>query len=402
MRIALIADTFPPLRASGAVQLRDLTREFVRQGHSLSVLLPAPDQSEPWKLEEFEGAQVLRLKAPRTKDIGYVRRTLAELVMPFAMWRNLRKSPLAKERWDGVVWYAPSIFHGPLVSSLKKSSACKSYLIIRDIFPEWAVDMGLMGRGLPYRFFDAVAKYQYSVADVIGVQTPGNRRYFKPWLEHPGRHLEVLQNWLDKPSKMRCSIRVEETALAGRKVFVYAGNMGVAQGMTILLDLAKKLYSRKDIGFLFVGRGSEAVRLKSEAQLRQLDNVVFFDEIDPDEISDLYAQCDIGVVALDSRHKSHNIPGKFLTYMQSGLPVLANINAGNDLAQMIRDEGIGQVCETNRVDELLLLTEKLLDQIQADSGLSARCRALFERKFAVENTVKQIVAALSGAKAAQS
>ena len=402
MRIALIADTFPPLRTSGAVQLRDLTREFMRQGHSLSVLLPAPDQSEPWKLEEFDGAKVLRLKAPRTKDIGYVRRTLAELAMPFAMLHNLRKSPLAKERWDGVVWYAPSIFHGPLVSSLKKSSACKSYLIIRDIFPEWAVDMGLMGRGLPYRFFDAVAKYQYSVADVIGVQTPGNQRYFKPWLERPGQRLEVLQNWLDKPSQMRCSIRLEETALAGRKVFVYAGNMGVAQGMTILLDLAEKLYFRKDLGFLFVGRGSDAVRLKAEAQLRQLDNVVFFDEIDPDEISDLYAQCDIGVVALDSRHKSHNIPGKFLTYMQSGLPVLANINAGNDLAQMIRDERVGQVCETNRVDELLLLTEKLLDHIQADSSLSARCTALFEREFAVENTVKQIVEALSEAKVAQS
>lgn len=399
MRIALIADTFPPLRSSGAVQLRDLSREFVRQGHSLCVLLPAPDQREPWKLEDFDSAQLLRLKAPRTKDIGYVRRTLAELAMPFAMLQNLRKSPLAEEQWDGVVWYAPSIFHGPLVSALKNSSACNSYLIIRDIFPEWAVDMGLMGRGLPFRFFDAVARYQYSVADVIGMQTPGNRRYFEPWLAHPGRQLEVLQNWLDKPSQMRCSIRVDQTVLAGRKVFVYAGNMGVAQGMDILLDLAEKLRSRPDFGFLFVGRGSDSARLKAAAQTRQLDNVVFFDEIHPDEIPDLYTQCDAGIVALDPRHKSHNIPGKFLTYMQSGLPVLANINAGNDLAQMIQDEGVGQVCETNRVDELILLTEKLLDQIETDSSLSARCTALFEREFAVENTVKQIVAALSATKA---
>ena len=399
MRIALIADTFPPLRTSGAVQLHDLSREFVRQGHELTVLLPSPGLAQPWLLEDFDGARVLRLKAPQTKDIGYIRRTLAELAMPFAMLRNLRKSPLAMERWDGVVWYAPSIFHGPLVSSLKKASACKSYLIIRDIFPEWAVDMGLMGRGLPYRFFDAVARYQYSVADVIGVQTPGNRRYFEPWLAHPGRHLEVLQNWLDKPSQMRCSIRVDQTVLAGRKVFVYAGNMGVAQGMDILLNLAEKLRSRPDVGFLFVGRGSDAARLKAAAQTRQLDNVVFFDEIHPDEIPDLYAQCYAGIVALDPRHKSHNIPGKFLTYMQSGLPVLANINAGNDLAQMIRDERVGQVCETNQVDELLLLTEKLLDQIGTDSGLSARCTALFERGFAVENTVKQIVAALSATQA---
>lgn len=401
MRIALIADTFPPLRSSGAVQLRDLSREFARQGHSLCVLLPAADQTEFWKLEERDGVQVVRLKAPQTKDIGYVRRTLSELAMPFAMLRNLRKSTFATERWDGVLWYAPSIFHGPLVSALKKSSDCKSYLIIRDIFPEWAVDMGLMGRGLPYRFFDAVARYQYSVADVIGVQTPGNRLYFDRWMAQPGRKLEVLQNWLDKPAQARCSIRVDETTLAGRKVFVYAGNMGVAQGIDILLDLAEKLRSRPDVGFLFVGRGSDAVRLKVAAQSRQLDNIAFFDEIDPDEIPDLYAQCAAGIVALDPRHKSHNIPGKFLTYMQSGLPVLANINAGNDLALMIRDEGVGQVCETNQVDELLLLTEKLLDQIEADSDMSDRCTALFEREFAVENTVKQIVAALSATEAAR-
>lgn len=395
MRIALIADTFPPLRTSGAVQLRDLSREFARQGHSLCVLLPSPDQREPWKLEEFDGAQVLRLKAPRTKDIAYARRTLAEFAMPFAMLRNLRKSPLAKEQWDGVVWYAPSIFHGPLVNALKKSSRCKGYLIIRDIFPEWAVDMGLMGRGMPYRFFDAVARYQYSVADVVGVQTPGNRRYFASWLERPDRQLEVLQNWLDKPAQSQCSIRVDETALAGRKVFVYAGNMGVAQGMDILLDLAEKMRSRPDVGFLFVGRGSDSARLMATAQLRQLDNVVFFDEINPDEIPSLYAQCDVGIVALDPRHKSHNIPGKFLTYMQSGLPVLANINAGNDLAQLIRDKRVGQVCEANQVGELLSLAEKLLDQIKTDSGLSTRCTSLFEREFAVENTVKQIVEALS-------
>jgi glycosyltransferase involved in cell wall biosynthesis len=130
--------------------------------------------------------------------------------------------------------------------------------------------------------------------------------------------------------------------------------------------------------------------------------VVFFDEIDPEEIPDLYAQCEAGIVALDPRHKSNNIPGKFLTYMQSGKPVLATINGGNDLAQLIQDERVGHVCETYRVDELMLLTEKLLDQIEIDAGLSSRCSALFEREFSVENTVKQIVAAFSATEAARS
>jgi glycosyltransferase involved in cell wall biosynthesis len=395
LRIALIADTFPPLRTSGAVQLRDLSREFARQGHKLTVLLPSADLDKPWQTEEMEGVRVLRLKAPRTKDVNYVRRTIAEFFMPFAMRRNLRSSPLANERWDGIVWYSPSIFHGPLASALKEASGCKGYLIIRDIFPEWAVDMGLMGRGLPYRFFSAVARYQYSVADVIGVQTPGNISYFDSWQQGGSRKLEVLQNWLDKPAHARCPIRVNETSLVGRKVFVYAGNMGVAQGMDILLDLAEKLSSRSDIGFLFVGRGSDAQRLRNAAQARGLANVLFFDEIHPDEIPDLYAQCSVGMVALDPRHKSHNIPGKFLTYMQCGLPVLANVNAGNDLVKMIRDRQVGQVCGSNRVNELIDLAQRVLEQINSDTELGARCRNLFEREFSVEQSVRQIVTALS-------
>lgn len=395
MRLVLIADTFPPYRTSGAVQLRDLSREFARQGHELTVMLPNSEQNCPWIMEEMDGVKVLRLKAPKIKDVGYVRRTFGELLMPFAMLRQLRKSPLAFERWDGVIWYAPSIFHGPLAKTLKNRSKCAGYLIIRDIFPEWAVDMGLMGRGLPYRFFDAIARYQYSVADIIGVQTPGNLGYFRKWSGQPGRKLEILQNWLEKPAKVPCSIRIENTKLAGRKVFVYAGNMGVAQGMDIILDLATKMQDRPDVGFLFVGRGSDAARLKARAINDQLENVIFYDEIHPDEIPDLYSQCSVGIVALDPRHKSHNIPGKFLTYMQSGLPTLANINAGNDLANLIRNEQVGQVCESNQIADLQLLAEKLLAQISTDPGMSERCRGLFDREFAVEKTVKQIVSALS-------
>lgn len=395
MRIALIADTFPPLRTSGAVQLRDLSREFARQGHALTVMLPAASLSSPWSLEDFQGVQVLRLRAPNTKDINYVNRTINEFLMPFSMLRNLRKSPLSAERWDGVVWYAPSIFHGPLSNALKKASGCKGYLIIRDIFPEWAADMGLMGRGLPYKFFKVVANYQYSVADVIGVQTPGNEAYFENWQQRAGRRLEVLQNWLAEAPFAGCSIEIAKTTLNGRKIFVYAGNMGVAQGMGILLDLAEKLIHRTDVGFLFVGRGGGVKKLATDAQARGLKNVLFQDEIHPDEIPGLYAQCQVGLVALDPRHKSHNIPGKFLTYMQSGLPVLANINAGNDLVQMIKDERVGQVCESNRVEELLELTEKLLDQIGKDTEFEIRCKRLFARHFKVERTVKQIVNALT-------
>lgn len=400
MRIALIADVFPPLRSSGAVQLRDLSLELLRQGHQPTVMIPAADIEQPWLLEDMNGVQVLRLKAPKTKDIGYVRRTINEFLMPFAMHKNLGKSALSDVKWDGVVWYSPTIFLGPMANALKKSSACRSYLIIRDIFPEWAVDMGLLGHGLPYQFFKSIERYQYSVANVIGVQTPANLPYFDVWSSTPGRSVEVLQNWLADAPDVGCSISVADGPLAGRTIFVYAGNMGVAQGMGILMDLAERLLGRRDIGFVFVGRGSDAKRLHEDASARGLDNVVFHDEIDPSEIPGLYAQCHVGVVALDPRHKTHNIPGKFLSYMQSGLPVLASINPGNDLAELIQSEGVGRVCTDHSVDTLQPLALELVDEVAAagisNTSVSARCKALSAKLFSPEAAAKLIVAALAG------
>jgi hypothetical protein len=101
------------------------------------------------------------------------------------------------------------------------------------------------------------------------------------------------------------------------------------------------------------------------------------------------------LVALDARHKSHNIPGKFLTYIQSGLPVLANVNAGNDLADLIRTERVGQVCESYQLDELELRALALLDAVEVDTQMSGRCIQLFNRQFSSEQAVRQIVTALS-------
>lgn len=394
MQIALITHHYPPLRTSGAVQLYDLSLEFVRQGHEVTVVVATGDLSRPWQIDSCNGVQVVRLRTPRFLDVGYVRRTISEFCMPFSMLWNLRKSPLGEQRWDGVVWYSPTIFLGPIVSVLRKSSGCKSYLIIRDIFPEWAVDMGLMGRGGAYRFFKAIANYQYSVADIIGVQSPGNLTYFTEWQRRFRRKSEVLQNWLSDLPNTGCSISVSKTVLAGRKIFVYAGNMGIAQGMGILLELAELLKDRTDIGFLFVGRGSDAQRLCADACDRGLANVVFFDEIPPDEIPGLYAQCHVGLVALDPRHKTHNIPGKFLSYLQSGLPVLATVNHGNDLVTLINSAGVGQVCTDASALTLKRLAEDLLDDLGNAFPLSARCKSLAARLFSPDVAARQIVEAL--------
>jgi glycosyltransferase involved in cell wall biosynthesis len=180
--------------------------------------------------------------------------------------------------------------------------------------------------------------------------------------------------------------------LAGRKIFVYIGNVGVAQGIEIFIDLIQCLRHRKDIGFLFVGRGSEFPKLEAERVSRDLDNVLFFDEIDSSEIPGLLAQCHVGLVALHPDHKTHNIPGKFVSYARYGLPVLARVNGGTDLERLIEERGVGRVYVGYAVDELKRLAEELADDDSLRSSMSERGRELGRIMFSPETAARQIVA----------
>ena len=394
MRILIIVDTYVPANISAALQMHDLALEFVRQGHRPTVIVPAAELESTWRIDSLEGVEVLRIKALRTKDVGYVRRALAELLLPFLLYRGLLKSPLAKESWNGVVWYSPTIFFGPLVQLLKRRHGIKAYLILRDLFPDWAVDAGIMRRGLAYRFFKWVERYQYQIANVIGVQTPGNVALVQATAVHGKARIEVLDNWLCEPSVGETSISLAATPLANKTVFVYAGNMGAAQGMDCLLELASDLRERNDVGFLFVGRGSEVERLREFAANQDLRHVMFLDEIDAKAIPSLLAQCHVGLIALDPRHTTHNIPGKFLTYLRAGLPVLASINPGNDLEQLIDSEGVGYVCVEDAKQKLNQLAVKLLDTPGLRAEMACRGRVLADKKYSSASAVQRVVAGL--------
>jgi len=375
--------------------MRDLAQQLLQQGHEPIVVVPTDNLSKAWVSELLDGVQVFRLAAFKIIDVGFFRRAINEMLLSFTMLYGLRKSNFPITKLDAVVWYSPTIFFGPLVSALKRSSKCPSYLILRDIFPEWALDLGILRKGPVYYLFKLVARYQYSVADTIGVQTSANLKYLEYWNKKSNRKLEVLNNWLADAPKQGTSISIDNTTLKGRKIFVYVGNMGIAQGMDVLVDLAECLSCRHDIGFLFVGRGTEVERLQESVVTRRLHNVIFFDEIDSREVPSLLDQCHIGLVALHPKHQSHNIPGKFLTYLQAGIPVLARINPGTDLVKIINEEGVGKVYVGDNIDEFKNVAEHLVRNDSELQHMSINCLSLYKRSFTSNNAATQVVSSLT-------
>ena len=395
MKIALISAHYPPQKTSCAVQMRDLARELVKMGHNPIVIVPVEETNQSIYIEKIENIQILRIPTFKISDVGNIRRAINEILMPFNMISGLKKNFSLIKSLDAVVWYSPTIFFGPLIRYIKKSSNCKSYLILRDMFPEWALDLGILKKNLIYYFLKKVANYQYSLADTIGVQTFSNLKYFKDLPIEKKSNIEVLNNWLSPSINKKCSISINDTKLKDKKILVYIGNMGVAQGIKILIELADSLKNRKNIGFVFVGRGSELNKLKNYVVKKDLDNVLFFDEIDPDEISDLLKMCHIGLISLDPLHKSHNIPGKLLAYLQSGLPVLARVNTGTDLQKIIEKENLGVVSNSSKANEIKILVENLLANDANLKSISERCRLISSKMFSSKSAAEQIVSSLS-------
>ena len=393
MRLLLVTDTYPPSRISGALQMRDLARALVDQGHRPLVLTPA-NSGAAVSLACEDGVEVLRVRAPRTKDVPYWRRTLAEFALPWILLRGLRRSTLADEVWEGVVWYSPTIFLGPVAKAVKRRHGCSGYLIVRDLFPDWAVDAGVMRKsGVPYRLFKAIERHQYRQADVIGVQTPSNA----PLVAHDApaaTRIEVLHNWLSPPPVVADARPVPLRHLEGRINFVYAGNMGVAQDMDAFVALAHRMRERTDVGFVFVGRGSEAARLK--AQAHDSPNLLVLDEVDPAALPGLLARCHVGIVALHPSHSTHNIPGKLLTYLHAGLPVLARVNSNNDLVALVEQECIGRVVAGDDPMQLHAHALALVDDPDLRSAMGQSGRALALRMFSPEGAARDVVAALRG------
>lgn len=394
MRLAIITESYAPLNTSAAVQLAALARALQDQGHTPVVIAPVMQGDVPVVHDRVDGVDVIRLRVPVKKGKSYARRLLYEAMMPFAMrqqWKKIAET----QTLDGVIWYSPSIFHGIFARFLKRRHGAGTYLVLRDIFPDWAVDIGVMTRRNPaYWVFKLVERYQYRTADTIGVQTPGNLPFLQSWAVPGTRSVEVLHNWQSTATAEPCSIDLASSSLAKRRIFVYAGNIGVAQHMDLFVDLATAMQDRTDVGFVFVGRGDKFDRIAQDARARGLDNLLCYNEINSGEIPALYGQCDFGIVSLHPSHTTHNIPGKFISYVAHGLPVLAAVNPGNDLIDLIRDSGVGCAIDTVVLSELEQAARTLLDDPQAHQTRKHACLTLTNARFKAKAAATQIVAAL--------
>ncbi|WP_078129382.1 glycosyltransferase family 4 protein [Leptospira alexanderi] len=395
MRICIIVDDYLPSSTKVAAKMmHELAVKFKEKGHEITVVTPGVDLDESYKRKSLDGVSILQFASGRIKNVSKITRLINELMLSKRAWRYLKKY-FIQNRHDLIIYYSPSIFWGSLVFRLKKLWRVPSYLILRDFFPQWVIDNGIIReKSLMACFFRYYEKLNYKTANWIGIQSPANMEWFsKKFPEFENTRL--LYNWatdspvLNKENFYRKKLNLEE-----KVVFFYGGNIGKAQDMMNLVRLADKMKSRTDVAFLLVGTGDEVGIVRKSIQDLKLNNMILLDSVPQEEFKIMLAEFDIGLFTLHFNHKTHNFPGKILGYMVQGKPILGVVNPGNDLKKILEDSQSGLITiagddEGLYKNALILLDDKIRKQMGKNANL------LLRNKFSVDNAVDTVLEALS-------
>ena len=397
MRILIVTVYYLPSPEACSKLIHDLGKDLQQQGHEVIILTPSESTTQDLELSEEDGLQIARIKMGRIKGASRALRAWREIRLSATLWRKGKE--LFKEYpCDLIIFYSPTIFFGPLIQKLKSLWHCPAYLILRDIFPQWAVDLGVLKKGLVWSYFRWMELRQYAAADVIGVQSPANLNYFAEQLPHQDYQLEVLYNWTAPPRENpSCLHYREQLGLEGKVVFFYGGNIGVAQDLDNVIRLAERLRHESHIYFLLVGSGSEVERLQAEIAAKDLRNIRILPAVGQEEYHAMLAEFDVGLISLDRRLKTQNYPGKILGYMSASLPILGSINPGNDLGDLLQDNEAG-LCSVNGDDQRLYEHAlKLASDVAFRRRIGENAHQLLKRYFSVSACARQILSHFQGA-----
>jgi glycosyltransferase involved in cell wall biosynthesis len=312
----------------------DLANEFFKNGHNVHVAAPTTLNTE---VHNESGILVLRIKTLTLFKTDKIRKGIANLLLPYQYKRAISHH-FKDISFDLLITPTPPITFVLTLKYLKKRYGSTVYLILRDIFPQNAKDLGLIRNSIIFNFFRKKEKKLYQLADAIGCMSPKNIEFVRnhnPEVNLSKLHL--LPNWTNvtEYGVIGRDIKLKYN-LDNKFIAVFAGNFGIPQKMEFLIEVAELIRERKEILFLFVGDGTEKNMIRKLIKDKNLENIQIIDQLSKQAYLELLHECDVGIVSLSDKFTIPNIPSRTLSYWSLKIPVLAAIDKNTDYGDLLK------------------------------------------------------------------
>lgn len=349
----------------------DLLRELIKRGHTIYAVCPTERRNkEKTNVRFFNKNAILSVKTYNIQKTNTIEKGIATLAITSQFVRAIKKH-FKDYKFDLILYPTPPITLYRVIKFFKKRDNARTYLMLKDIFPQNAVDLGMIKKtgikGIFYRYFRKQEKKLYEISDRIGCMSRANVEYI---LEHnreiDAKRVEVFPNCIEPinislTSEQKIKVRQKYGIPLDKIVLVYGGNLGKPQSISFVIDCIKALKKCEKIYFLVVGDGTDYHKLENFKNHEKPQNFMLSKSLPKKDFDILIASCDVGLIFLDKRFTIPNFPSRFLSYLQADIPVFACVDNSTDLGKIIIDNSLGWFCMSDDVASFENNVLKILD-----------------------------------------
>lgn len=391
---------------------QDLMRMFRSEGNTVYIVTPCERRlALKTGLTEIDGVHILNVKTLNLQKTNAIEKGLGQVLVE-SQYTAAIKTYLSDVKFDLILYSTPPITFPKVIAYLKKKNPqAKTYLLLKDIFPQNAVDLGMMSKtglkGVLYKFFRKKEKKLYALSDYIGCMSPANVAYV---INH---NQEVDPSKVEvAPNSLQLAVEDEQEEKAKRSVerryfrdkyrlpidlpiFIYGGNLGKPQGIPFLIKCLEANAHREDCHFLVIGTGTELPKLKAWYEtIGSRLNVTVMEGLPKAEYDQLVRACDVGLIFLDHRFTIPNFPSRLLSYLENKMPVLCATDPNTDMGRIAEGNGFGFWCESNSVEAFTAMLDKMIHSDRKAMG--EKGYEFLKKNYLVENTYNAIISHFNG------
>lgn len=403
MNFVLLTQYYPPEVGGAQVLMSSLAVELKRQGHEVRVITALPNYPTGRIFDHYRGRLFLkeeRDEIPIFRSWVYPAQS-ARMIPRLANYFSFCLTSLMALFWMGkpdVVFVdSPPLFLSLVALLFARLKGAKWIMNVSDLWPDAVADSGMVQSGLLIELARKLEHFLYRSADFVGTVTEGIYKILREEKHVPCDKLLFLPIGVDtqlfQPRTPDPDLLAQHN-LTDKLVFLYAGTIGHAQGLTLLLDAAEGLQQRKDIAVVLIGDGPVKSELKAQSTSRGLTSVHFADPVALSEMPRWWSISRAALVTLKDQpvHQSAR-PSKSLPAMASGIPVI--FSGQGEMAKILADAEAGLVVPPERTAPLVESIVRLSDDDSLAHKLGNNGRKLCEAQFSWEIVVKKWLSELA-------
>ncbi len=376
----------------------DLMRKFRDEGWDVYIVSPVERQfGQPTALKQVDGVHVLNVKTLNIQKTNVLEKGLATILLE-SQYKAAIKKYLSDINFDLILYATPPITLNSVISYLKqKNQNAVSYLLLKDIFPQNAVDLGMFKQSsLLYKYFRRKEEQLYRRSDYIGCMSPANVKFL---LKHnkfvSADRVEVAPNSLEVVAhpivENRTQVREKFGLPADRPIFIYGGNLGKPQGIPFLIECLEANANRQDCHFVVVGNGTEYSKLKTWSEKANYQNITILSRLPKEDYDLLVQSCDVGLIFLDHRFTIPNYPSRLLSYIEYKMPIIAATDPNTDVGTIAQENGYGYWCESNDVEAFTNCVNKFVNDKHSIVEMGENGYKYLLANYRIENTYDVVV-----------